>query len=173
MTRAAACSALFALALAACGAGEKPAQRVGPPGALALSFEDDVGETFGLERLEVSLDGRAMLACGGEGARLDARSPVALWRGSAGPGEHVITIRLVYRGKGAGIFSYLQGYTFDVKSHHDVDLPPAGDLRVHAIAHEYGGPTTPLEERPQVRFEEGGDDFPDTPFGCPTGSRKP
>ena len=166
--------ALLALALAACGAGEKRAPRVGPPGTIAIAFEDTLGGTFALDEIAVSLDGKAVLACGGNGARLDARSPVALWRGSAGPGEHEISLRVVYRGQGAGIFSYLEGYTFDVRSTHEVDLPPAGFVSVQAIAREGGGPMTPLEERPQVRWEEldanaGGAGR----AGCPTGSRTP
>jgi hypothetical protein len=166
--------AALAFAAAACGAGERPAPRVGPPGTIAISLEDTLGETFSLELVEVRIDGRIALQCGGAGAKLDARSPLTLYRGSAGPGEHEIAHRLVYRSNGAGIFSYLQGYTFDVKARHEVDLPPAGDLWVHAIAHEYGGPTTPLEERPKVRFEEAGaDERPAGAIGCPTGSRTP
>jgi hypothetical protein len=161
-------AATAALLLAACGAGEKPAPRVGPPGRIAVSFEDTLGEAFGLELVEVSLDGKVVLACGGTGAQLDARSPVFLWEGSAGPGEHELQLRLVYRGKGYGIFSYLSGYTFEVKSRHAVDIPPAGFRAVHATAYERGDPTTPIEERPQVRFEEQGDDAIDAgKISCP------
>jgi hypothetical protein len=158
----AACAALWIAAaaatlLAACGASEKKAPRVGPPGRIAVSFEDTLGEAFALALVEVSLDGKVVLACGGKGAQLDARSPVFLWEGNAGPGEHELRLRLVYRGKGYGIFSYLSGYTFEVKSSHTVDLKPAGLVAVHATAYERGDPTTPIEERPQVRFEERGD----------------
>jgi len=158
----------LALAVAACGAPEKKAPRVGPPGRIALSFEDRLGPTFVLEEIELSLDGKIITSCGAKGAALDARSPVALWDGSAGPGEHELALRLVYRGKGYGIFSYLSGYKFEVKSRHAVDLPPAGLVAVHATAYERGDPTTPLEERPQVRFEEqGADAFADQRTGCP------
>ena len=166
--------AALAFAAAACGAGERPAPRVGPPGTIAISLEDTLGETFSLELVEVRIDGRIALQCGGAGAKLDARSPLTLYRGSAGPGEHELALRLVYRSNGAGIFSYLQGYTFDVKSTREVDLPPAGIVSAQAIAREGGGPMTPLEERPQVRWEElGAGDLPPGPVGCPTGSRTP
>ena len=159
----------LALAAAACGAGERPAPRVGPPGTIAISLEDALGGTYSLELVEVRLDGRIALQCGAGGAKLDARSPVVLYEGSAGPGEHEISLRLVYRGNGAGIFSYLQGYTFDVKSTHEVDLPPAGIVSVQAIAGESGGPMTPIEERPHVRWEEAGAaDLSAGPIGCPT-----
>jgi hypothetical protein len=159
---------IAALALAGCGAGEKPAARVGPPGTLALAFADDIGGAFALEQIEAALDGKVVLRCGQEGTALDARAPVALWRGSAGPGAHELRLRLVYRGKGAGLFSYLQGYTFDVKSIRAVDLPPAGLAAALAIAHESGGPMTPIEERPRVRWEDvGEDELPAGPSGCP------
>jgi hypothetical protein len=159
---------VLASVLAACGAKEKHAPRVGPPGTIALSFEDDLGAAFSLERLEVSLDGKVVLACGQQGAALDARSPVPLYEGSAGPGEHALLLRLVYRGHGSGIFSYLQGYTFDVKSTREIDLPPAGLRAVHAIAHESGGPMTPVEDRPHVRFEEvSAAERVTGPSGCP------
>jgi len=149
--------AVLALALAACGAGEKNAPRVGPPGTIALSFEDALGDVFVLEEIELSVDGKIAVACGEKGGALDARSPFTLWRGSAGPGEHELALRLVYRGKGYGIFSYLSGYKFEVKSSHTVDLPPAGLVAVYATAYERGDLTTPIEERPQVRFEERGE----------------
>jgi hypothetical protein len=157
-----------AVMVAACGAGERPKPRVGPPGTLALSFEDALGETFVLEEIELAVDGKIAVACSGKGGALDARSPVALWEGSAGPGEHEIGLRGVYRGQGYGIFSYLSGYRFEVKSSHTVDMPPAGFVAVRATAYERGDLTTPVEERPQIRFEEtSGAERPSGAIGCP------
>ena len=50
-----------------------------------------------------------------------------------------------------GIFSYLRDYKFKVKSSYN--LWPRKGLVLHVHAYEKGGPTTPLEERPAVRFE--------------------
>jgi hypothetical protein len=159
--------AALAATLAACGAGERPSPRVGLPGTIAVSFEDALGEMFVLEEIELRIDGRIAVACSGKGA-LDARSTVFLYRGSADPGEHEIALRLSYRGQGRGIFSYLSGYTFEVKSIHAVEVQTAGLRAVRATAYERGDPATPLEERPQIRFEEEGQGgLPDGAVGCP------
>jgi len=159
--------AALAVAVAACGAGERPAPRVGLPGTVAVSFQDALGEMFVLEGIELLVDGRIVVACSGKGA-LDARSTVFLYRGSADPGEHEIALRLSYRGQGQGIFSYLSGYRFEVKSSHTVEVLPAGLRAVRATAYERGDPATPLEERPQIRFEETSrDERPSGAIGCP------
>jgi hypothetical protein len=68
------------------------------------------------------------------------------------PGEHVLQAFLRYRGRGYGVFSYLQGYRFDVRSTHTFAAAPGSLSEVTVEGYEKGGVTTPLEERPAVRW---------------------
>ena len=68
------------------------------------------------------------------------------------PGDHSLTTNLEYRGHGYGIFSYLKGYRFRVRSSHTFSAPEGRRVSVRVVAYEKGGPTAPLEERPAVRY---------------------
>ena len=63
-------------------------------------------------------------------------------------------MNLEYRGHGYGIFSYLKGYRFKVRSSHTYTAAEGKLIHLRVVAYEKGGPTTPLEDRPDVRYVE-------------------
>jgi len=58
------------------------------------------------------------------------------------------------QGNGYGVFSYLRGYRFEVRSSHSFSAVEGKTMQVDAIAYEKGSVTTPLEERPAIRYIE-------------------
>jgi hypothetical protein len=52
------------------------------------------------------------------------------------------------------VFSYLRGYRFEVRSSHSFTVTEGKAVSLKAIAYEKGGVTTPLEQRPAVRYLE-------------------
>ncbi|MCA9602180.1 MAG: dihydrolipoamide acetyltransferase, partial [Myxococcales bacterium] len=70
------------------------------------------------------------------------------------PGEHTLTVNLEYQGYGHGVFTYLKGYRFKVKSSHTFTVPEGRSGTIRVVGYEKGGPTAPLEERPAVRYVE-------------------
>jgi hypothetical protein len=58
------------------------------------------------------------------------------------------------RGHGYGVFSYLRGYKFEVKSSHAFTITEGKTIQLEAVAWEKGGVTTPLEQRPALRYVE-------------------
>jgi hypothetical protein len=52
------------------------------------------------------------------------------------------------------VFSYLRGIEATVRHDHSFTLTQGQDVEVIAVAWEKGGPTTPAEKRPDVRFHE-------------------
>jgi hypothetical protein len=150
------------LALGACAAvaGCAPHGPTGAHGAdgvagrLIVTFEDGLSGSFLLVEAELALDDRPLWTCNDPGRSLDAREPMLVHDGPVAGGPHRLTVSLAYRGQGHGVFSYLEGYTFRVDSAHEVALPASGTLAVRVVAYERGDVTTPIEERPQVRFEE-------------------
>lgn len=83
---------------------------------------------------------------------LDSQREFPIFEGSISPGNHVLSVEMVYRGNGK-IFTYLSGYVFRVKSAFPFFAAKGYETRVRAVGFEKGGLTTPLEERPSVRFE--------------------
>jgi len=58
------------------------------------------------------------------------------------------------QGKGYGVFSYLRGYKFEVRSNHSFTAVEGKTLSLDAVSYEKGSVTTPIEERPAVRYQE-------------------
>jgi hypothetical protein len=52
------------------------------------------------------------------------------------------------------VFSYLRGYRFEVRSSHSFTAVDGKTVNLDAVAYEKGGVTTPLEERPAIRYRE-------------------
>jgi hypothetical protein len=70
------------------------------------------------------------------------------------PGDHTLQVMLKLRGHGYGVFSYLRGYKFDVKSAHSFTVTEGKTIELKVILWEKGGVTTPLEQRPAIRYVE-------------------
>ena len=74
--------------------------------------------------------------------------------GSVPPGDHTLQVLLQLRGHGYGVFSYLRGYRFEVKSSHSFTVTEGKTMELEAVAWEKGGVTTPVEQRPAIRYVE-------------------
>jgi len=61
---------------------------------------------------------------------------------------------MTYRGNGFGIFSYLRGYVFNLRSSHTFHAEEGKQVRVRVVGYEKGGITTDLKDRPDIRFED-------------------
>jgi hypothetical protein len=115
---------------------------------------NEMGSSFRLVRAVYALDGAPIFSRQDDSGELDREREIELFSGSIVPGEHTLSVSLEYRGHGYGIFSYLKGYRFKVRSSHTFTATEGKLLRVRVTAYEKGGPTTPLEERPDIRYVE-------------------
>lgn len=120
---------------------------------LSIEHVDDMSDSFQLVGRRITLAGREVHAAGGPDATEPLGSPVCVYRGTVIPGDQEVGVELYYRGHGHGIFSYLSEYRFAVRSTTRVPMPRgAAVVHVTAAGIEQGGATTPLEDRPAVRY---------------------
>src|SRR2546427_73000 len=83
------------------------------------------------------------------------RSAVAPTTALAQDGSaHTVPLQLTFKGNGYGIFKYLEGYTFNVKSTHSFTIGGIGPVNIGVVAYEKGDKTTPLDLRPAVEWRE-------------------
>jgi hypothetical protein len=61
---------------------------------------------------------------------------------------------LKLRGHGYGVFSYLRGYKFNVPATHSFTVTEGKAIKLEAVVWEKGDVTTPLEERPAIRWQQ-------------------
>jgi len=150
------------IAVAACAhdrpAARTPARRPWLDPQLHVEIDNQLGAPFRLVEARLAIteellafsracapDDQACSQTLGRQTLFDSLCPV---------GSHALDVDLVYRGEGAGIFSYLRNYTFRARSHHPFAAEGGRRLEIKIVAYDSGGATTPLENRPAIRFEE-------------------
>lgn len=119
-----------------------------------IIHENKMSGSFQLVKAVYALDGAPILNRADEEGGLSDRDSFDVYNGSIVPGEHSLSVNLEYRGNGYGIFSYLKGYRFKVRSSHTFSAPEGKLVELKVVAYEKGGPTAPLEERPAVSYVE-------------------
>ncbi|MBI2894882.1 MAG: hypothetical protein HYY06_15105 [Deltaproteobacteria bacterium] len=148
---------------AGCGAPARPLPdrptRPGAPSELLVRFENEMGSYFRFGRLDLYVDGTLlfMRACADDDTDCpDQMRGRLLHFGVVAAGEHAANANLVYHSNpvGFGAFSYIRAYTFRLRSAHSFVVRRGHRLELSVIAHERGGVTTPIEERPAVRWVE-------------------
>ena len=123
-------------------------------GQAVIIHENRMSDSYKLVRVVYALDGAPIFTKADEEGTLGEQGEFEIYNGSIVPGEHTLTVSLEYRGHGYGVFSYLKSYRFKVRSTYSFTVPEGRVSTVHVIGFEKGGATTPLEERPAVRYVE-------------------
>ena len=117
-----------------------------------IHHQNEMGNSFRLMRSVYALDGAPILTrADEEGSHADLHE-FPVYNGQIGAGDHTLTVNLEYQGNGFGIFSYVKGYTFRVRSTQSFSVPDGKAIEIRVVGYEKGGPTTPPEERPAVRY---------------------
>lgn len=119
-----------------------------------IVHRNEMGSSFKLERAIYSLDGTPIRSLVDEDGKLDEQEEIEILNGPIVPGNHTVSVVMTYRGNGYGIFSYLRGYVFNLRSSHTFHADEGKIIRVKIIGYEKGGITTDLKDRPDIRFED-------------------
>jgi hypothetical protein len=119
-----------------------------------IVFKNDLSGAFRLSRALFVLDGAVQYNKQDDTGALAAQEEIPIFKGAITPGDHTLQVLVRLRGHGYGVFSYLRGYQFEVKSTHSFSVTEGKEVVLDVIAWEKGGVTTPLEQRPAVRYLE-------------------
>jgi len=119
-----------------------------------ISHTNNMSGSYRLIRMVYALDGAPIFTrADDEGILIEAKE-MDIYHGSIVPGEHTLTVNLEYRGHGYGVFSYLKGYRFKVRTSHTFTAHEGKTLHLRVTGFERGGPTEAYEERPSIRVLE-------------------
>jgi len=109
---------------------------------------NEMGGRFKLVEARVVLDETEVVHQNASGKKELERSFSAL-ETPIKPGSHALTATLVYEGRNAGPFSYLDNYRYKVQTSYPFELAEGEDpAAIHIVAHERGGANLRLERRP-------------------------
>ena len=118
-----------------------------------VSFANERGNSFQLRAVAMYIDDQPFATRVDHNDDLAKASELPLGVAALRAGEHNIAVEAEYQGNGYGVFAYLKKYRFKAKLAYRLELPDARPRRIRCVGYEQGGPTTPLEERPQIRCE--------------------
>ncbi len=119
-----------------------------------VRFKNDLSDAFRVTRALFVLDGAVQYNKTDQSGALSEQDEIPIFNGSIPPGDHTLQVLLNLQGNGYGVFSYLRGYRFEVRGSHSFSAVEGKTMQVDAIAYEKGSVTTPLEERPAIRYTE-------------------
>jgi hypothetical protein len=132
-----------------------------------ISFKNDLTNAFHLTGATFVLDGAVQYNKQDDTGTLAEQKQIPIFSGSIPPGDHTLQVVLKLRGHGYGVFSYLRGYKFNVPSTHSFTVTEGKAIKLEAVVWEKGDVTTPLEQRPAIRWQHTvgsiGDDGPSAP----------
>jgi hypothetical protein len=127
----------------------------GTGGARAeITFINDMSSAFRMTQALFVLDGAVQYNKQDESDVLASQKEIPIFSGSIPPGDHTLQVLVKLRGHGYGVFSYLQGYRFEIRSSHSFTVTEGKTIELKAIAFEKGDVTTPIEQRPAVRYQK-------------------
>jgi len=119
-----------------------------------IRFNNELSSAFQVTRALFVLDGAVQYNKTDQSGALAEQVEIPIFNGSVPPGDHTMQVLVNLQGNGYGVFSYLRGYRFEVRSSHSFTAVEGKTINLQAIAFEKGGVTTPLEERPAIRYVE-------------------
>ncbi len=118
-----------------------------------LLHRNEMGSSFYLESVAYALDGAPIYTKSDVDGDLEKREEFEIFNGRVAPGNHQVSVQLVYRGHGYGLFSYLEGYKFRVQSSNAFTAEPGKVTTIKVVGYEKGGITAELKDRPAVRYD--------------------
>src|SRR5262245_34874424 len=115
-----------------------------------IHHKNEMGSSFKLVKAAFALDG-VQIAAKSEGNLADIQE-FDVYNGAIQPGSHTLSVALVYQGNGFGVFSYLKGYKFNVKSSHTFVAGESKTTNITVVGYEKGNITTQLSDKPAIDF---------------------
>lgn len=117
-----------------------------------IEFVNDLSGAWRLVEAVFVLDGAVQYKKTDDTGVLAKQRHIPIFSGSVPTGDHTLQVLLKLRGHGFGVFSYLRGIEAALKSSHSFTISDGKVLELKVTAWEKGGPTTPVEQQPDVRF---------------------
>lgn len=122
-------------------------------GARAVIYHrNEMGAAFVLESIAYALDGAPIKTQVDNNGDLAKQEEFEVFNGRIVPGNHNLSVRMVYRGSGYGIFSYLEGYKFKLVSSQTFNAEAGKVTEVKVAGCEKGGITADIKDKPGICY---------------------
>jgi hypothetical protein len=117
-----------------------------------IKHKNEMGATFRLTKVVYALDGVQIMNKVDDTGHLADMTEFDVYNGAIQPGNHTLSVQVVYQGSGFGVFSYLKGYKFKATSSNTFIAADGKATTVTVVGYEKGGLTTNMEDKPALDF---------------------
>ncbi len=114
---------------------------------------NEMSSIFQPIRIVYALDGAEIFAKSDDTGKLGEQKEMEIFNGSLLPGNHTLSVTIVYQGNGFGVFSYLKGYKYTVRKSNSFSVPEGKVTTLKVVGIEKGNAlTTDPKDRPDLDF---------------------
>lgn len=121
---------------------------------LAIVQDNRMGSSFRLVAYRYLLDNKQLDAKSDLSGKPSEKGVTNIYAGPAMDGVHILTVEYVFRGHGFGVFSYLRGYKYRIRSSFRFKIVPGTGTTIRVVPFERGSAFTPLKQRLSIRYEK-------------------
>lgn len=119
----------------------------------AIVHKNELSAVFTLKSVAYAMDGAPLYSDVDKGGSLSKREEFEIFNGRIVPGQHQLNVRMVYMGRGLGVFSYVDDYEFTVEGSITINADPGKVTTVKVVAHDTMNPTQQMKDRAAIRFD--------------------
>ncbi|HJL43998.1 MAG TPA: hypothetical protein RMG48_22020 [Myxococcales bacterium LLY-WYZ-16_1] len=112
-----------------------------------------LGPAFRLVTVRYELDGELLFERDASSTELDRVKTVPLYAGAMRPGVHQVAVRATVESGTFGVFSYAEGYRFEVRSRYALQVREGRVNRLEVVFFQKPDITLSPEERLAVRYD--------------------
>lgn len=140
-----------------------------------IEFINDLSGAWHVVEAVFVLDGAVQYKKADDTGVLAKQKRIPIFSGSIPTGDHTLQVLLKLKGHGFGVFSYLRGMEANLTTDHSFTITGGKVIELDVTAWEKGGPTTPVEQQPDIRFGQKMRSAADGPSATPAqgGAAKP
>lgn len=135
-----------------------------------IEFVNELSGAWHVVEAVFVLDGAVQYKKADDTGVLAKQKRIPIFSGSIPTGDHTLQVLLKLRGHGFGVFSYLRGMEANLTTDHSFTITGGKVIELDVTAWEKGGPTTPVEQQPDIRFGQKFRSASDSPSAAPAQS---
>ena len=127
---------------------------LGTGAKLIVVHRNEMGSLYKLVERHYFLDGMPLRQdVDLKGEKLTGEKELVIFDGPIVEGSHTLTVNMVYRGNGGGLFSYMNGFVFRLRDNYTFTCEQGKISTVIAAGYEKGDFTTEITDRPTLKFK--------------------
>jgi hypothetical protein len=121
-------------------------ESIGMGSRVLLYLRNEMGGAFEVLSVHCSMDGQTVF-------RGEDPKEQLIFNRNVDPGNHQVVVKMVLKGRGYGLFPYVEGYRFRVTSSYTFAAETGKLIKLRIVSFERDVVTTPFHDRPAVRFD--------------------